>query len=149
MFRPSCPLGFEACLVGSDAELGRRRSNRYECLNTQSDLESCESSRGSPQYTVTSTESPLRHPFIGGGCIYPVPGAGLGQDCTDMVGVDDVKVSSLHLITISRNLTELHVMIVHCGKMHYRNLFEGLRSRKLYLCAFASHHSRIFLGGSV
>jgi hypothetical protein len=41
MARSICPSGFEACPVGSDAEI-RRRLNRYECINTKSDLESCE-----------------------------------------------------------------------------------------------------------
>lgn len=38
--------------------------------------------------------------------MYPVPGASLGQDCTDMVGVGDVKVRS-YSNRSSSNLTDV------------------------------------------
>ncbi len=66
-FPRKCPSGFSACAIGV---LNRRRSNNaWECLNTDSDLESC------------------------GGCIFPFPGSDVGEDCTAIVGALDVSVS--------------------------------------------------------
>ncbi|KAF8603904.1 hypothetical protein BDV93DRAFT_441693 [Ceratobasidium sp. AG-I] len=60
-----CPAGTERCGVWS----GLRQD--YECLNTQTDLESC------------------------GGCVTPFPGEkATGKDCTEILGVSSVQCSS-------------------------------------------------------
>lgn len=64
-----CPAGLQACYTTDMASLAMGKSVGWECVNTNTDMESC------------------------GGCQYPIMGEAKGEDCTSKAGVDNVSVS--------------------------------------------------------
>lgn len=80
-----CPKGFDLCGVFNG------KGDSWECLDTRSDLESCEFCPPSRILWLCLTQNL----DVGGGCTVPILGMkATGMDCTSITGVENVSCVS-------------------------------------------------------
>lgn len=87
----ACPQGYSTCPLSPNPNHGRA-SFSYECLDTQTNIESCMYTQLAGRATRCIKSDLLSFDTSGGGCLFPLSGAALGRDCTSLSGVKDVQV---------------------------------------------------------